>query len=59
MQNVIATVEKDTLILRIDLKQDFGPSKSGKTHVVASSGGFVAVEAHTGISYSLNVNLKK
>lgn len=40
MQNVQMTVdEKGILTVKIDLNQDFGPSKSGKTTIIASSCG--------------------
>ncbi len=43
MKNVEMTVEEDTLIIKIDLSRDFGPSKSGKTIIVASTEGNVSV----------------
>jgi hypothetical protein len=39
MKNVEMTVEQDTLTLVVDLSQEFGPSKSGKTIIVASTEG--------------------
>ncbi|MBI5572820.1 MAG: hypothetical protein HY914_22945 [Desulfomonile tiedjei] len=39
MKNVDMAVEGDTLTLVIDLSKDFGPSKSGKTIIVASTEG--------------------
>jgi hypothetical protein len=43
MKNVEMTVEEDTLIIKVDLSKDFGPSKSGKTIIVASTEGNVSV----------------
>ncbi|MDB9822956.1 hypothetical protein OAC89_04570 [Deltaproteobacteria bacterium] len=43
MKNIEMTVEGDTLIIKIDLTRDFGPSKSGKTVIVASTEGNVSV----------------
>ena len=38
------TVEGDTLIIKVDLSKDFGPSKSGKTIIVASTEGNATVQ---------------
>lgn len=38
-QNVEMSVEDRTLIIRVNLNLDFGPSKSGKTRIIASTGG--------------------
>ena len=43
MKNVEMTVEENTLIIKVDLSKDFGPSKSGKTIIVASTEGNVSV----------------
>jgi len=43
MKNMEMTVEGNTLIIKVDLSKDFGPSKSGKTIIVASSEGNVPV----------------
>ena len=37
MKNIEMSVEGDTLIIKVDLTKDFGPSKSGKTIIVAST----------------------
>jgi len=37
------TVEGETLIIKVDLTKDFGPSKSGKTIIIASTEGNVSV----------------
>jgi hypothetical protein len=39
MKNVEMTIEGDILIVKVDLSKDFGPSKSGKTVIVASTEG--------------------
>jgi hypothetical protein len=39
MQNVEMRVEKNKLIIEVDLTKTFGPSKSGKTMIVASTSG--------------------
>lgn len=39
MKNVEMSVEGDTLTITVDLSQEFGPSKSGKTTIIASTEG--------------------
>ncbi|MCL2001738.1 MAG: hypothetical protein FWG74_09905 [Planctomycetes bacterium] len=39
MKNVEMSVENDTLIIKVDLSKEFGPSSSGKTVIVASTEG--------------------
>jgi len=39
MKNVHLEAQGDTLTVTVDLSQDFGPSKSGKNTIVASTGG--------------------
>lgn len=57
MTNVKFEVKNDELILTVDLKQDHGKSKSGKTTTIASTHGFAYVE-HKGeqVMFSVNVN---
>ena len=43
MKNIEMTVEGETLIIKVDLSKDFGPSKSGKTIIVASTEGHVTI----------------
>ena len=43
MKNIEMTVEGETLVVKVDLSKDFGPSKSGKTIIVASTEGNVSV----------------
>jgi hypothetical protein len=52
MRNVNARVEGTNLILTVDMSQDLGPSKSGKSIIVASTGGNVSVE---NVKVGLNV----
>ena len=44
MQNVKTNITGTKLIIEIDLSQDFGPSKSGKTTSIASTLGNVEVQ---------------
>jgi len=43
MRNVEMTVEGELLTIKVDLSKDFGKSKSGKTIIVASTEGNVAI----------------
>jgi len=43
MKNVEMTVEGEALIIKVDLSKDFGPSKSGKTIIIASTEGNVSI----------------
>lgn len=43
MKNIDMNVEGEMLTIRIDLSQDFGPSSSGKTIIVATSEGNVTL----------------
>ncbi|MEC4673889.1 MAG: hypothetical protein VST68_06845 [Nitrospirota bacterium] len=43
MKNVELTVEGTMLTIKVDLSQDFGPSSSGKTTIVATTEGNVTV----------------
>ena len=51
--NVNSEVKSDKLIITVDLTQDFGRSKSGKTLIIASTQGFKNVKGD--ISFNLNV----
>lgn len=53
MKNVEHSVKDNTLTITVDLTQDYGLSKSGKTKIVASTDGFV--EVAPGISLGLNL----
>jgi len=53
MKNVKLSVEKDVLVITIDLTKDFGLSNSGKTTIVASTNGFTQI-GNNGIKLNLN-----
>jgi len=57
--NVVHEVKGNKLVITVDLKQDHGPSSSGKTSVVATTGGFVWFDDPAGVGFSLNVNRKE
>jgi hypothetical protein len=52
--NIKATLEGKKLTLEIDTTKDFGPSKSGKTNVVASSRGNAQVGSD-GVIIGVNI----
>lgn len=54
MQNVEHKIEKNKLIITVDLSKRLGPSKSGKTNIIATTAGNVAVGTD-GIKFGLNV----
>lgn len=58
MKNVEMLVEGNILHIQVDLSQDFGPSKSGKTIVVASTEGNQEIPEHTGTFIGLNIYKK-
>ncbi len=43
MKNVEMTVEGTMLTIRVDLSKEFGPSSTGKTIIIASTEGNVAI----------------
>lgn len=43
MKNVEMQVEGNVLVIRVDLSKEFGPSSSGKTTIIASTEGNIAV----------------
>ena len=55
MNNVTMTVKGNILTLTVDLSKESGPSKSGKTIIVASSEGNVSVPGFDTIKLGLNV----
>lgn len=54
MKNVEIKVEKDEIVIRLSLKKEFGPSKSGKTLIVASTEGNQSIPG-TDVKLGLNV----
>lgn len=64
MRNVTYKTDKGKLVITVDISDPTyraaQPSSTGKTLVVASSGGFTAIPSPEGfnVSFSLNVNAK-
>jgi hypothetical protein len=54
--NVKVTTKGNILTIEVDLSKDFGMSKSGKTKVIATTGGTMAIG--DGVLVNLNVNQK-
>lgn len=53
MKNVEYTINKNKLVITVDLGKSFGPSSTGKTIIVATSGGTTPLEG--GCKLGLNV----
>jgi hypothetical protein len=58
MKNVEMKVEGDILTIIVDLSKEFGPSSSGKTTIIASTEGNIAVPSRLE-QIGLNVYKKK
>ena len=54
MENVQVEVRDNKAVITIDLSKDFGPSKSGKTIVVATTRGNVAIPGAETFRLGLN-----
>jgi len=59
MKNVEIKVDGQTLTLRVNLGEEFGPSASGKTIIIASTEGNVSVPGNKDIKIGLNVYRKR
>jgi hypothetical protein len=58
MKNIETKVEKNILTITVDLSKEFGPSKSGKTIIIASSEGNQKIENGNGAIMGLNIYKK-
>jgi hypothetical protein len=59
MKNVEMNVEDNILTIKVDLTKEFGPSSSGKTIIIASTEGNIAIDGHDEAKIGLNVYKKK
>ncbi len=59
MKNVDITVEGNTLILKVDLTKEFGPSSSGKNLIIASTEGNQSAPGREDVKVGLNVYKRK
>lgn len=55
MKNVQMNVEGDILHISVDLSRDFGPSRSGKTRIIATSAGNKPIPGREDIKLGLNI----
>ena len=55
MTNVEMRVDGNKLVITADLSKDFGPCKSGKTTIIATTGGNVSVPGHEAVKVGLNI----
>lgn len=56
MKNIDVTVQKNVMVIKVDLTKSFGPSKSGKTIIIASTEGNQKVEGSEAI---MGINVYK
>ena len=59
MKNIEMKLEGNILTMKVDLTKEFGPSSSGKTIIIASSEGNIAVDGHEEVKVGLNVYKKR
>jgi hypothetical protein len=55
MKNVTLSVDKNELVIRVDLTKDLGLSSTGKTRIIATTAGNAEVPGHEDIKLGLNV----
>ncbi len=54
-KNVTMRLEGKKLIIEVEMDQDFVPSKSGKTRIIASTEGNISVPGDQDVKIGLNV----
>ena len=54
-QGVEIDVQKGILVIKVDLSQNFGPSTSGKSIIIGSTGGNVSVPGQELVKVGVNV----
>jgi hypothetical protein len=59
MKNVEMTLEGNILTIKVDLTKEFGPSASGKTIIIATTEGNIAIPGHEEGKIGLNVYKKR
>ena len=59
MKNLEMKAEGNILIIKVDLTKEFGPSSSGKSIIIASTEGNIAIDGHEEIKVGLNIYKKK
>jgi hypothetical protein len=59
VKNVEMKIEGDILTIKVDLTKEFGPSSSGKTIIIASTEGNIAIPEKEEVKVGLNIYRKK
>lgn len=59
MKNVKMVVEGNTLKIEVNLAESQGPSASGKTDIIATTSGNVAVPGREEVQIGLNIYKKR
>ncbi len=59
MKNVEMKLEGDILTIKVDVAKEFGPSASGKTIIIATTEGNIAIPDKEDVKIGLNVYKKK
>jgi len=54
-ENIQMEVQGETLVIRVDLRKEYGLSGSGKSVIIASTGGNIAVPGQEQVKIGLNV----
>jgi hypothetical protein len=54
-KNVNIEVKGSKLVITCDLEEDHGPSKSGKTTIIATTEGNLAIPGHENVKLGLNL----
>ncbi len=54
-KNVDMRIEGKKSIIEVEMDQDFGPSKSGKTRIIASTEGNISAPGDEDVKVGLNV----
>ncbi len=57
--NIKGTLEGDILTLKIDTSKDLGPSKSGKTIIIATTSGNQPIKGKEAVILGLNCYTKR
>jgi hypothetical protein len=52
-------LEGDILTIKVDVRKVFGPSASGKTIIIATTGGNVSIPGSEEKKTGLNISMKK
>lgn len=59
MKNVEMNLDDNILTIKVDLSKEFGPSASGKTIIIASTEGNIAIPGNDDAKIGLNIYKKK